>query len=41
MTEIAKDKDVDTDEFADKLSDEALDREGAARYCSNLCGCGR
>jgi hypothetical protein len=37
MTELEMNNDVETEEFTDELSDEALDREGEGRTA--LCGC--
>ena len=33
MSELAMKDDVETEEFTDELSDEALDREGARFFC--------
>ncbi len=41
MSEMEKKNDVETEEFTDELSDEALDREeGGSRNCSSFyCAC--
>jgi hypothetical protein len=39
MSEIEMNDDVETEEFTDELSDEALDRDGGGRVClTAMCG---
>jgi hypothetical protein len=33
MSELEMTNEVETEEFSDELSDEALDREGGGKYC--------
>jgi hypothetical protein len=41
MSEMEKNDDVETEDFTDELSDEALDREGILACCSCQFGCCR
>jgi hypothetical protein len=40
MSEMKPTTEVETEEFTEELSDEALDREGPQKSCSFLCWCG-
>jgi hypothetical protein len=39
MSEMAMNNEVETEEFTDELSDEALDREGGGKPLLSLVGC--